>query len=222
MAPTVGLIALSTASPTYELPRKTWAPWRAVRASRFPGFARMASVFRTTGIRTRQAVMPIEWYLERRGWPERTAAYLSAGVDLFVEAAQGALYEALVTVQRIRELVIARANTRRLMRRGGFEVRRRALSTDPRIARGVAGDALGHGLEPPRRPGLACGLRKAAGAAHVDAGLHGPALDDPDHRRAGETPVRRGPIVSSYILTIWWWSARSPCCRWCSGSGASP
>jgi alkylresorcinol/alkylpyrone synthase len=54
----------------------------------------MASVFTTAGIRSRQLVRPIEWYLEPQGWPERTEAYQQGAVDLFVAAAKRALDEA--------------------------------------------------------------------------------------------------------------------------------
>jgi alkylresorcinol/alkylpyrone synthase len=36
-------------------------------------------------------VRPIEWYLEERGWPERTAAYTDGATNLFIEAARAAL-----------------------------------------------------------------------------------------------------------------------------------
>ena len=39
-------------------------------------FETLASLFANTGIRNRYGVKPIEWYLERRGWPERTQAFL--------------------------------------------------------------------------------------------------------------------------------------------------
>jgi len=39
----------------------------------------------------------MEWYLQPRGWPERTEAYLAGAVELFVQAAQGALDAAGLT-----------------------------------------------------------------------------------------------------------------------------
>jgi alkylresorcinol/alkylpyrone synthase len=61
---------------------------------RFAGFDRMAKVFHTAGIERRQSVRPIEWFMQPRGWPERTAAYLEGAVDLFCIAAERALAEA--------------------------------------------------------------------------------------------------------------------------------
>ena len=54
----------------------------------------MAKVFDTAGIRTRQSVMPIEWYFQPRGWTERAAAYLDGAVELFTASAKSALAEA--------------------------------------------------------------------------------------------------------------------------------
>ncbi len=74
------------------LPMNCCRPTRSRRrgsssSRRFPRFERMAPVFTTAGIRTRQLVRPIEWYLTPKGWPERTEAYLEGALDLFVGAA---------------------------------------------------------------------------------------------------------------------------------------
>ena len=91
----VAILGLATARPPHDLPQEAVAEVaRELFEPRFPDFARMAPVFRTAGVRTRQSVMPMEWYLEPRGWPERTAAYLDAATDLFAQAAQAALDEA--------------------------------------------------------------------------------------------------------------------------------
>ena len=91
----IGLLALSTARPPYDLPQDAVAQVaRDLFEPQFEGFARMAAVFRTAGVRTRQSVMPMEWYLEPRNWPERSAAYLEGGVELFARAAEAALAEA--------------------------------------------------------------------------------------------------------------------------------
>ncbi|RAK52025.1 type III polyketide synthase [Phenylobacterium deserti] len=91
----VGLLSLATASPAHQLPQDEVADVaRGLFADRFPQFERMAPVFHTAGIRTRQAAMPMEWYLEPRGWPERMEAYTRVGLDLFVRSARAALDEA--------------------------------------------------------------------------------------------------------------------------------
>jgi alkylresorcinol/alkylpyrone synthase len=67
---------------------------RDLFSPRFRHFDRMAPVFTSAGIRSRQLVQPIEWYLRPRGWPERTEVYLRGAVELFVAAATAALDEA--------------------------------------------------------------------------------------------------------------------------------
>jgi alkylresorcinol/alkylpyrone synthase len=91
----VGLLSLATASPPYELLQtEVVAAARRLFETRFPQFERMAPVFETTGIRARQAVTPIEWFFEPRGWAERNDAYLSGACALYEEVARRALAEA--------------------------------------------------------------------------------------------------------------------------------
>lgn len=94
----VGLLALSTANAPYEMAQDdVLEAARRVMEPNFPNFARLAPVFATAGIRTRQSVMPMEWYLQPRSWPERMEAYLIGAVDLFEQAARSALEEAGLT-----------------------------------------------------------------------------------------------------------------------------
>ncbi|WP_374472654.1 type III polyketide synthase [Phenylobacterium sp.] len=98
MSTPVGLISLATAQPPHELPQADVAEAaRGVFRDRFPQFERMAPVFESAGVRTRQSAMPMEWYLQPRNWPERMEAYTAAAVDLFTRAARGALDEAGLT-----------------------------------------------------------------------------------------------------------------------------
>jgi alkylresorcinol/alkylpyrone synthase len=91
----VGLLSLVTASPPHELRQtEVVAAARNLFQDRFPQFERMAPVFETAGIRTRQAVTPIEWFFEPRGWAERNDAYLAGATALYQEAARKALDEA--------------------------------------------------------------------------------------------------------------------------------
>jgi len=111
MTPPVRLISLATAQPPHELPQAEVA--RAARElfrDRFPQFERMAPVFETTGIRTRQSAMPMDWYLEPRGWPERMEAYTAAAVELFTRVAQAALDEAGLTGADI-DLIVTVSST---------------------------------------------------------------------------------------------------------------
>ncbi len=74
-------------------------------ADRYPEFETLASLFANTGIRNRYGVKPIEWYLERRNWPERTQAFLEGAEALFVEVARKALARADLTAADIDTVV---------------------------------------------------------------------------------------------------------------------
>lgn len=95
MAPTARLLSLATAVPAHVVTqREVAAEAHAVFAHRYEEYEYIAPVFEHAGIRTRHAVRPMSWYVEPRGWPERTAAYLEAAQDLFVAAAGQALARA--------------------------------------------------------------------------------------------------------------------------------
>nr|HEV8011808.1 type III polyketide synthase [Bradyrhizobium sp.] len=77
MISNAALISLATSVPPHVLVQKDVlaAAWD-VFGARFPKFETLASIFTNTGIVKRHGVKPFEWYLEPRGWPERTAAFL--------------------------------------------------------------------------------------------------------------------------------------------------
>jgi alkylresorcinol/alkylpyrone synthase len=86
------LVSLATAVPPYVLSQSDIAA-AANRGfgGRYDDFERVARVFKSSGIRQRHAVQPIDWYLAPLGWPERTNAYLEGACRLFVDAANNAL-----------------------------------------------------------------------------------------------------------------------------------
>ena len=95
MTSPVALLGLATASPPHDLPQEAVAEVaRELFAPQFPAFDRMAAVFQTAGVRHRQSVLPMDWYLQPRDWPARSQAYVEGAVDLFVQAARRALAEA--------------------------------------------------------------------------------------------------------------------------------
>ena len=151
MPPPVALLALSTASPPNILRQdEVAAAARSLLQDRFPGFDRMAPVFSTAGIDTRQSAMPIDWFFEPRGWPERTEVYLRVAVDLFVEAATRALNEAGLTGGEV-DAVVTVSSTgiatpsleARAMDRMGF---RPDAARVPVFGLGCAGGTTGLGL----------------------------------------------------------------------------
>jgi alkylresorcinol/alkylpyrone synthase len=92
---TAALVSLATAVPPHQFHQKQILDAaRGVMADRYPEFATLSSLFANTGIRHRYGVKPMEWYLERRGWPERTQAFLEGAETLFTDVARKALARA--------------------------------------------------------------------------------------------------------------------------------
>jgi alkylresorcinol/alkylpyrone synthase len=92
MSQSVKLVSIATAVPPYVLNQHDAASAaRRGFADRYDDFERVARVFKSSGIRQRYAVRPIEWYFQPLGWPERTKAYLDGACELFVGAAAKAL-----------------------------------------------------------------------------------------------------------------------------------
>lgn len=147
----VSLLSLATASPPFTLQQvEVEQVARELFAASFPQFERMAPVFTTAGIKTRQVVRPIEWYLQPRGWPERTEAYLEGAVDLFVDAATRALDQAGLTGAEVDTIVTVSSTgiatpslEARAMSRMGF---RSDAARVPVFGLGCAGGVTGLGL----------------------------------------------------------------------------
>jgi alkylresorcinol/alkylpyrone synthase len=98
MNPPVHLMSLATASPPHSMSQdEVLEAATQLFDGRFPQFERMAPVFRHAGVLTRQLAMPVEWYLEPRTWPDRSAVYDEVALDLFCQAAERALDEAGLT-----------------------------------------------------------------------------------------------------------------------------
>jgi alkylresorcinol/alkylpyrone synthase len=51
----------------------------------------LSRVFASTGIERRYSAVPLEWFEEPHDWPDRTAAYIAAGSNLFEEVVRKAL-----------------------------------------------------------------------------------------------------------------------------------
>lgn len=102
------LLSVATALPPHRLDQNdTLAAARAVFGPRMRDFDRLAPVFANTGIETRHAVMPMGWYTEPRGWPERTAAFREGALTLLEEAAGKALAQAGVKPVDVDAIVCA-------------------------------------------------------------------------------------------------------------------
>src|SRR6201996_2627248 len=103
---TAALVSLATSVPPHTFLQKDvlTAAWD-VFGSRFPDFERFSSIFSNTGIIKRHAVKPFEWYLEPRGWPERTKAFLEGAEALFIEVTEKALANAQLAAADIDTIV---------------------------------------------------------------------------------------------------------------------
>ena len=103
---TAALISLATAVPPNVFLQKDVlaAAWN-VFGPRLPQFETLSSIFANTGIVKRHGVKPFDWYLEPRGWPERTEAFLEGAEALFVEAAEMALAHAQLSASEIDTIV---------------------------------------------------------------------------------------------------------------------
>ena len=103
---TAALVALATSVPPHQFQQNQILDVaRGMMADRYPEFDTLSSLFANTGIRHRYGVKPIEWYQERRGWPERTQAFLEGAEALFVDVARKALARAGVSAGEIDTVV---------------------------------------------------------------------------------------------------------------------
>jgi alkylresorcinol/alkylpyrone synthase len=145
---TAALVSMATSVPPHTFLQKDVlaAAWD-VFGSRFPDFERFASIFTNTGIVKRHGVKPFEWYLEPRGWPERTAAFLEGAEALYVEVAEKALANAGLAASDV-DIVVTVCSTgiatpsldARVARRMGF---RSDVTRVPVFGLGCAGGASG-------------------------------------------------------------------------------
>ncbi|PWC39376.1 3-oxoacyl-[acyl-carrier-protein] synthase III C-terminal domain-containing protein [Azospirillum sp. TSO35-2] len=108
MTPDPQLLSVATALPPHRFEQdETLAVARAVFAHRLRDFERLAPVFANTGIRTRHAVCPIDWYLQPHGWGERAAVFERTALALLEEAAGKALSAAGLRPQEVDAIVCA-------------------------------------------------------------------------------------------------------------------
>jgi alkylresorcinol/alkylpyrone synthase len=100
-------MSVATASPPYTIAQADVSKIaEEIFASRYDDFARLSRVFGTSsGIGTRQAVRPLDWYNQPLGWPERTAAFIDGAKLLFVDAARQALANAGLAAEDVDTVV---------------------------------------------------------------------------------------------------------------------
>jgi alkylresorcinol/alkylpyrone synthase len=102
----VSLLSLATALPPHAIEQSAVADMaRRVYARPLARYPKLADVYRNAGIERRYAVRPLQWFLEPRGWSERTQAYLDGAGALFVAAAQRALDSAGIAARDVDVIV---------------------------------------------------------------------------------------------------------------------
>ncbi len=174
------LLALATATPPHVLDQVETA---AVAAEIFKGQVfrtpDLLSIFENTGIRTRKAVRPLEWYAQPHGWPERNEVYLENAQALYVEVAEKALAAAGMEAGDIGQLITVSSSgiatpslEARVAGRMGF---RADVRRTPVFGLGCGGGAGGLGLAErlaraePERPVLLVVVELSTLAVRADA-----------------------------------------------------
>jgi alkylresorcinol/alkylpyrone synthase len=151
MGPKAHLLSIATAVPRHVLGQdEVAAAVAGAFQGRFRDFDRLAPVFQSAGIRQRYGVRPSEWYLEPRGWPERTAAYLEGAGELFEASAHAALERAGLRPEDV-DVIVTVSSTgiatpsleARVKGRMGFRDDARRI---PLFGLGCAGGVTGLGL----------------------------------------------------------------------------
>jgi len=111
MKQTAALVSMATSVPPHRFHQgQILQAARGLLADRYPEFETISSLFANTGIQRRYGVKPIEWYLERRGWPERTQAFLEGAESLFLDVARKAIVRADLSASDI-DIVVTVCST---------------------------------------------------------------------------------------------------------------
>jgi alkylresorcinol/alkylpyrone synthase len=142
------VLAVATAVPPFELGQKEVT--RRIDLALGPHsreIVRLLPMFGNTGIDRRYSCVPIEWYEELHGWPERNRVYLDSSIDLLETAARRALARAGRTADEISAIVAVSTTgiatpslDALLMERMGL---RRTTTRLPIFGLGCAGGTIG-------------------------------------------------------------------------------
>lgn len=88
LANVVQILSVTSAVPSFKVTQDEVA-WRAQKV--YPQYARLDSLYNNTGIDTRYACEPREWYLEPRSWEERTASFQRHAMELLEKVSLSAI-----------------------------------------------------------------------------------------------------------------------------------
>jgi alkylresorcinol/alkylpyrone synthase len=99
------LAALATAVPAYRLDQEAVIERAKRLFAGAPDFARLLPVFANSGIRRRYSAVPLDWFDEAHGWPERSSRYVENAVGLVETAAWRAFDRAGVAPAEVGAIV---------------------------------------------------------------------------------------------------------------------
>jgi alkylresorcinol/alkylpyrone synthase len=106
MQPVPHLVALTTAVPAYRLDQEAVVERARRLFAGAPGLDRLLPVFANSGIRRRYSAVPLDWFHEPHGWPERNRRYLETALALIESAAGRALDQAGLAASRLGAIVV--------------------------------------------------------------------------------------------------------------------
>jgi len=104
--PTANLVALATAVPTYPLDQEAVVERAKRLFAGAAGLDRLLPVFASSEIRRRYSSVPLDWFDEPHGWPERNRRYLATALELLESAAGRALDRAGMRSSEIGAIVV--------------------------------------------------------------------------------------------------------------------
>ena len=184
----VAIAGVATAVPKHKLSQDDIAE-RAKAV--FPHLARLEGLYTNTGIETRYACQPKEWYYERHGWEARTEVFQRHALQLLEEVTLAAIADAGIALEGHR-----RARGEHHHRARHSEPRRQADESARFSALDGALADLRARLR--RRRGRAL-ARRALRAGHAGRARavpdHRPLQPVPPHRRSEPGDVRLGGAV---------------------------
>ena len=107
MPPVPRLAAIATAVPGYPLDQEAAAEHVKRLFAGAPQLDHLLPVFANSGIRRRYSAVPLNWFAEPHGWPERNSLYLDTAVELLDAVAGRVLDAAGIAADDIGAIVVA-------------------------------------------------------------------------------------------------------------------
>ena len=106
MQPVPRLAALATAVPAYPLDQEAVVERARQLFAGAPDLDRVLPVFANSGIRRRYSSVPLDWFAQPHGWPERNRRYIATALDLLASATGRALDRAGIAAAEIGAIVV--------------------------------------------------------------------------------------------------------------------